>query len=459
MTKSFPKGFLWGAAASAPQTEGGANLGGKSPSTWDVWFEKEPERFFNQVGPSNTSDVYHRYAEDAGHMKAMNLNSYRTSIAWTRLLPDGKTLNPEAVAYYRDYFQTLRDNGVEPVINLFHFDMPWWMMEKGGWENREIVDHFAYYADQAFQAFGDLVKKWATFNEPMVHIECGYLGDAHWPMVNDMKRAVQVGYHTLLAHFAAVKAFREGNYDGEIGTILNLSPVYPKDDAPENIEAKEIGEAIYIKSLLDPIVLGHFNPRLTAILKENDLMPNKEAHDDDYLNYRIDFLGVNYYQPVRVQHQLEGKRPIESRGDLVRGYNWPDKKMNPHRGWEIYEKGIYDIGMTIKNDYGNIPWFISENGMGVEGEEKFADADGIIQDDYRIEFIEGHLSWLHQAIEEGSNCFGYHLWTFVDCWSWLNAYKNRYGFYRIDLEQDGKRIPKQSSFWMADVIKNNALPK
>ena len=133
--------------------------------------------------------------------------------------------------------------------------------------------------------------------------------------------------------------------------------------------------------------------------------------------------------------------------------------MNPHRGWEIYEKGIYDIGMTIKNDYGNIPWFISENGMGVEGEEKFADADGIIQDDYRIEFIEGHLSWLHQAIEEGSNCFGYHLWTFVDCWSWLNAYKNRYGFYRIDLEQDGKRIPKQSSFWMADVIKNNALPK
>lgn len=167
MTKSFPKGFLWGAAASAPQTEGGANLGGKSPSTWDVWFEKEPERFFNQVGPSNTSDVYHRYAEDAGHMKAMNLNSYRTSIAWTRLLPDGKTLNPEAVAYYRDYFQTLRENGVEPVINLFHFDMPWWMMEKGGWENREIVDHFSYYADQAFQAFGDLVKKWATFNEPM----------------------------------------------------------------------------------------------------------------------------------------------------------------------------------------------------------------------------------------------------------------------------------------------------
>ncbi|HEY4537465.1 MAG TPA: family 1 glycosylhydrolase, partial [Erysipelothrix sp.] len=226
----------------------------------------------------------------------------------------------------------------------------------------------------------------------------------------------------------------------------------------ENLEAQEIGEAIYIKSLLDPIALGHFNPLLTKILKENDLMPVKKESDEAYLAYGIDFLGVNYYQPLRVQHQPDGKRPIQSRGDLVRGYNWPDKKVNPHRGWEIYEKGVYDIAMTLKNDYNNIPWFLSENGMGVEGEERFADENGIIQDDYRIEFIHDHLYWLNKAIQDGANCFGYHLWTFVDCWSWLNAYKNRYGFYRVDIEDNFKRTPKKSSFWMAEVIKNNKLP-
>ncbi|HEY4538297.1 MAG TPA: glycoside hydrolase family 1 protein, partial [Erysipelothrix sp.] len=367
-TSEFPKHFMWGAAASAPQTEGAANEGGKSPSTWDIWYEKDPDNFHNKIGPKDTSNVYHLYKEDIKRMQDMNLNSYRTSIAWTRLLPDGKTLNQEAVSYYRDYFSTLKEHGVEPIVNLFHFDMPWWLMEKGGWENYEAIEHFAYYANEAFKAFGDIVSKWTTFNEPMVHIDCGYLGDAHWPMVNDLKRAVQVGYHTLLAHFAAVKAFREGKYDGEIGTILNLSPIYPKDDSKENLEAQEIGEAIYIKSLLDPIALGHFNPLLTKILKENDLMPVKKENDETYLAYGIDFLGVNYYQPLRVQHQPDGKRPIQSRGDLVRGYNWPDKKVNPHRGWEIYEKGVYDIAMTLKNDYNNIPWFLSENGMGVEGE-------------------------------------------------------------------------------------------
>ena len=143
---------------SAPQTEGGANLGGKSPSTWDVRFEKEPERFFNQVGPSNTSDVYHRYHEDLWSYESDEFKLLPNFYCLDTPVTGRQNTQSEAVAYYRDYFQTLRDNGVEPVINLFHFDMPWWMMEKGGWENREIVDHFAYYADQAFQAFGDLVK-------------------------------------------------------------------------------------------------------------------------------------------------------------------------------------------------------------------------------------------------------------------------------------------------------------
>ena len=176
------------------------------------------------------------------------------------------------------------------------------------------------------------------------------------------------------------------------------------------------------------------------------------------LEGKVDFLGVNYYQPIRVQavEQDNVHFPAKSPGDFARGYDWPEKNMNPYRGWEIYPEGIYDIAIMIKDEYDNIPWYISENGMGVAEEERFADEDGIIQDDYRIEFIRDHLTQILKSIEAGANCNGYHLWTFIDCWSWLNAYKNRYGFYRMDLET-GNRIPKKSSFWMKTIIDKNEL--
>lgn len=463
MTKRFPENFLWGAATSAPQSEGGQYEGGKTASTWDKWFEMEPEHFHNRIGPKHTTRMYENYASDVKLMSDMNLNSFRTSISWNRLLPDGKTLNQEAVDYYRDYFTKLREENVEPIINLFHFDMPWWLMEKGGWENRDAIEHFGFYAKTAFEQFGDLVKYWATFNEPIVHVQCGYLGKDHWPKVVDFQRAIQVGYHTMLAHSAAVKAFREVAIpDGKISIILNLSPVYARSDSPEDLLAQKNSEAIHIKSFLEPAVNGHFPEYLVEILGENDLLPETVEGDSELLlEGKVDFLGVNYYQPLRVQAIDPDKvnKPAKFPSDFAAGYDWPEKRMNPHRGWEIYPEGIYDIAMMIKEEYGNIPWFISENGMGVEGEEQFIDEEtGIVQDDYRIEFIYDHLDFALKAIDEGANCFGYHLWTFIDCWSWLNAYKNRYGFYRLDLETN-ERIPKKSSFWLRDVIEKNELTK
>lgn len=456
----FPKDFLWGAATSAPQSEGAALKDGKSPSTWDKWFEMEPEAFYDQVGPENTSNLYEMYREEVANMKAMKLNSYRTSIAWTRLLPDGKTLNPKAISFYRAYFQALIDNGIEPIINLFHFDMPWWLMEKGGWEFRESADSFAYYASVAFEQFGDIVKKWATFNEPLVHIECGYYGDAHWPRVRDFKRALQVGYHTMLAHAKAVEAFRKAALkDGKIGIILNLSPVYPKSESPEDREAAKWADHLCIRSFLDCAVKGSFSEEFIDMLKTSDLLPKTNEGDKQLFSKNtVDFIGCNYYQPLRVQAvSKEMKAIIEGPQDLYQGYDWPEKQINPHRGWEIYPKGIYDIAMRLKNDYSEIPWYISENGMGVSQEEVFENEEGIIQDDYRIEFIKDHLVELHRAITEGANCFGYHLWTFSDCWSWLNAFKNRYGFYRVELEEEYKRVPKKSSFWMAETIQRNGF--
>ena len=455
--KKFPENFLWGAAMSAPQTEGQSLNFGKSATTWDYWFQTAPEKFHQQQGPAITSDVYGQYLKDCQRMQEIGLNSVRTSISWARLLPDGKTVNPQAVAFYRQYFTAMRDHGVEPIINLFHFDMPMWLMARGGWESREAIAAFAFYAQTSFELFGDLVKKWTTFNEPLVHVECGYLHQYHYPAVVDFKRAVQVAYHTLLAHKAAVAKFRNTLPSGEIGIILNISPTYPKSEATADMLAARRSDLLNTRSFLDPAVLGTIPDELVALLSENELLPVTKPEDQALIkDHIVDFIGLNYYQPRRVQAPTAPKTPAQMPADFYQPYDWPDKKINPHRGWEIYPKALYDVAMMMKNDYHNMPWYVSENGMGVANEEAFMADNGEIQDDYRIAFMKEHLNYLHQGIREGSNCFGYHAWTFVDCWSWLNGYKNRYGFYRLDLAT-GQRSMKKSGRWMKQVSENNGF--
>lgn len=455
---TFPANFLWGSAASAPQTEGHSLGNGKSATTWDKWFELNPEKFHANEGPENTSNVYEEYINDIKRMKEIGLNSYRTSISWARLLPDGKKINQEAVVFYRDYFQTMLDEGIHPIVNLFHFDMPWWLMEKGGWETRESVEAFHFYAKTAFELFGDLVSDWVTFNEPLVHIECGYLYGYHYPAIVDFKKAIQVGFHTLMAHVYAVKAFRDTRNDGRIGIILNVTPTYAKSDRKQDQEAKRKADLLIIKSFLDPCVLGTIPAELSDLLLENDLTPDSLPDDKEVIShYLVDFIGINYYQPMRVQAPREIRHPAIFPTDFYEPYDWPDKRVNPYRGWEIYPEAMYDVAIMMKNDYGNIPWYVSENGMGVADEERFMDESGMIIDDYRIEFMKEHLEYLHRGIEEGSNCFGYHTWTFVDCWSWLNGYKNRYGFYRIDLENNYKRSLKKSGLWFKELSESNGF--
>jgi len=454
----FPDNFLWGAAASAPQTEGHSLTNGKSATTWDEWFEQNPEKFNHGQGPQDTSNVYEMYKEDVANMPRVGMNSYRTSISWARLLPDGRTLNQEAVEFYRDYFQTMLDHNVEPIVNLFHFDMPWWLMKEGGWENRKSVDDFAFYAKTAFEQFGDLVKTWSTFNEPLVHIECGYLYQFHYPAIVDFKKAVQVGYHTLMAHVCAVREFRNSGADGKIGIILNVLPAYSRSDSAEDIKAKEAADLLNTYSFLDPTVLGVIPEKLITLLKDNDLLPYVDAADNELIaKNTVDYIGIIYYQPRRVKAPDNSVKKARMPSDLYESYDWPDKKINPYRGWEIYPKALYDVAMMMKDQYHNIPWFVSENGMGVADEQRFMGDDGMIDDQYRIDFMKEHLEWLHKGIEAGSNCFGYHVWTYVDCWSWLNGYRNRYGLYSVDLDNGFKRTVKKSGLWFKQLSDNNGF--
>jgi 6-phospho-beta-glucosidase len=462
MDYQFPAGFWWGSAASGPQTEGVFEGDGKGASIWDYWYQQEPEKFFNGVGPEKTSQVYTRYQEDIQLMKETGHTTFRTSIQWSRLFPQGKgEVNQKAVDFYNAYIDELIANGIEPFMNLYHFDMPMALQEKGGWLNRETVDAYVAFAQTCFTLFGDRVKKWFTHNEPIVPVEGGYLYQFHYPNEINMKHAVQVGFHETLASAKAIKVYHEMNLGGEIGIILNLTPSYPRDENdPEDVKAAQIADAFFNRSFLDPAVKGTFPEELVTNVKELDMVPAMEADDLQTIRENtIDLLGINYYQPRRIMKKEspidQAKSPMPD--DYFDNYDMPNKKMNPYRGWEIYEKGIYDILTNTRENYGNIKCYISENGMGVEGEERFVNADGVIEDDYRIEFVSDHLKYVHQAIQEGTNCVGYHMWTCMDNWSWTNAYKNRYGFISVDLANDAKRTVKKSGRWFKEVSDNNGF--
>lgn len=452
-----------GSAASGPQTEGRVTGDGKGENIWDFWYQQNPTPFFNQVGPDKTSQVYTKYKEDIQLMKQVGHNSFRTSIQWSRLIPEGVgKVNEKAVQFYNDYIDELIANGIEPFINLYHFDMPMKLQEQGGWLNRQTVEAYVNYAKTCFEFFGDRVKYWFTHNEPIVPVEGGYLYQFHYPAEVNMKHAVQVGYHEALASALAIQAYHQMNLGGQIGIILNLTPSYPRDENnPADVKASQLADAFFNRSFLDPAIKGEYPHDLIEVIKQLDLLPARQDEDAAvFKENTIDFLGINYYQPRRIKakedlSKLNPNHPMPD--DFFDNYEMPGRKMNPYRGWEIYEKGIYDILINVRDNYGNIPCYISENGMGVEGEERFINEEGQIEDDYRIEFVQNHLKYVHQAIQEGANCKGYHMWTCMDNWSWLNAYKNRYGFISVDLSHDGKRTIKKSGYWFKQVADLNGF--
>lgn len=456
----FPQDFWWGAATSGPQSEGRFNK--KNRNIFDYWFDNDKTAFFNGVGPDIASNFYNSYKEDIKMLKEIGLNSLRTSIQWTRFIKDYETveIDEDGAKFYNNVINELIKNEIIPVLNLFHFDMPMELQEKyGGWESKYVVELFVKYARKAFELFGDRVKHWVTFNEPIVPVEAQYMYKFHYPLIVDGKKAVQVLYNTALASAKVIKEFRNMKNDGEIGIILNLTPSYPRSESIEDRKAADISDAFFNNSFLDTAIYGKFPELLVEILKKDNVLWDGTLEELEIIRENtVDFLGVNYYQPKRVKAR-------ESGFDVSKGwlpdkyfehYDMPGRRMNIYRGWEIYPQAIYDIAKNIQENYKNIKWFISENGMGVEGEERFKNSDGIIEDDYRIDFYREHLTYLHKAIQEGANCFGYHTWTPIDCWSWTNAYKNRYGFISVDLPTQIKTI-KKSGYWIKKVSETNEV--
>ncbi|WP_396417936.1 glycoside hydrolase family 1 protein [Lactococcus cremoris] len=450
----FPKDFWWGAATSGPQLEGRFNK--KHANIFDYDFEKFPEHFWHGIGPDVASNFYNDFREDIRLMKKAGLNSVRTSIQWSRLIDDLEegTVNPEAVEFYNAVIDEFLSNGIRPIINLHHFDLPVELLHKyGGWENKQVISFYVKYAEQCFRLFGDRVSDWFTHNEPMVVVEGGYLYQFHYPDLVDGKLAVQVAYNLQLASSLAIQKYREVNQnsDGKIGIILNLSPNYPASQDKEDIAAAHFADLWQNRLFMDASVKGKFPNELVEILTKDGVLWNSTLEELETIkNNKVDMFGVNFYHPNRAQ------RPHYSPDSLT--VDWlPNKyfddykmvgaRMNVDKGWEIYPQTLYNIAKNIQKNYGNIPWFVSECGIGVSNEDRYLNRDGLIEDDNRIQFVQEHLYWLHKAIDEGANCYGFHLWTPIDCFSWRNSYRNRYGLISVNIHTQKKCLKKSAYFF------------
>ena len=463
MKENIPEHFILGAASSAWQTEGWAGKKPGQDSYLDSWFKNENFVWHEGVGPDVATKFMTHYQDDVALMKEIHLTHYRTSINWARFFTDYDNLIvDEAYAQHiDDVVDALVAAGVEPMLCLEHYELPAQLQEKyDGWSSRHVVDLFTAYAKIAFARYGDRVKQWFTFNEPIVVQTRVYLDAVRWPHQQDSKKWILWNYHKALATACAVEAYHAGHYGGRTGCVLNPEMVYPRSDAKEDVEAAAMYDLFYNRVFFDPLVNGTYPPELTALCLEHDIYFDPTAADLATIkNNTVDFLGINQYYPKRVRGpRYEWRHGAPFHPEMFyENFELPGRQMNTSRGWEIYPKIMYDLAMYVKERYHNIPWLITENGMGREHEEDFMDERGVVADDYRIEFIAAHLHYLLQAVAEGSSCEGYMLWAFTDCVSPMNAFKNRYGLVRIELDDERSRHLKKSARWYKKLITTRQL--
>lgn len=457
---AFPEHFLWGAATAAYQVEGGHDADGKGPSIWDV-FSHIPGATWQDTNGDVAVDHYHRMQEDVALMAEMGLQSYRFSISWPRLLPKGRgEVNEAGVKFYSDLIDALLAHNIVPMITLYHWDLPQALQDEGGWEARSTAEAFEEYARLCYDRFGPRVRLWATFNETIVFIGHGYITGSHPPSVTDPARAIQACHHVFIAHALAVKAFRQSGIAGDIGFVNVLQPHTPLTRLPEDVAAEELADAIYTHWFYDPVLKGEYPAALLDAAQQRWGVP-RFAPDDDRLlrENRCDFIGLNYYRrETVVANSRDTHTQSNHSGESNSGHEFGFKGLfkfvrNPEGvytdwDWEIWPQGLTDGIMQIKARYGDIPMYITENGLGA----KDPIINGEVVDDPRIDYLRMHVDAMADAMAQGADVRGYYPWSFIDLLSWLNGYKKQYGFVYVDHDNNLARKRKKSFFWYQQLI-------
>jgi beta-glucosidase len=444
--QKFPEHFVWGAATSAYQIEGAWQEDGKGESIWDRYSHRP---FMIQNGDTGdlACDHYHRMPEDVALMRTLGLKSYRFSISWPRLLPEGHgTANPKGIGFYDCLVDELLSAGITPMATLNHWDLPQTLQDAGGWPNRQTVDWFCEYAQLAFEKLGDRVGYWVTHNEPWVIAYLGYKEATMAPGLADLTLSNQAAHHLLLSHGRTVQLFRQGGYKGQIGIVLNTSHFMSASDSEKDLAARQRAYDQMLGMYLGPLYKGAYPQALLDWLGPH--CPLVQPGDMALIGQPADFLGLNYYSSMTVAHDHNGGF-WKNAFNQVSTPGWGRTTMN----WGVYPPGLTAMLLDIKENYGNPPVFITENGTAMEDTP---DASGFVADWGRVNYLRAHLLAVQQAIRAGANLKGYFAWSLLDNFEWTQGYKPRFGIVRVDFAS-GKRFPKQSAVWYREVIAKNGV--
>jgi beta-glucosidase len=441
MGERFPEGFLWGGATSAYQIEGSPLADGAGPSIWQR-FAHTPGQTKDGATGDVACDHYRRYAEDVRLMKSLGMQAYRFSIAWGRVLPSGYgPANEPGLDFYSRLIDALLENGIEPIPTLYHWDLPAALDDRGGWLNPDIASWFADYAALMFRRFDGRVKKWATLNEPWVITDGGYLHGALAPGHRNLYEAPIASHHLLRSHGKAVQAYRaEGRH--QIGIVVNIEPKHPASQSAEDLAAVKRADAYMNRQYLDPLFLGAYPAEMAEIF--GDAWPKWPAEDFALIRQPIDFVGVNYYTRGLTKHD-DAAWPTRARNAPAPG------TFLTETGWEIHPESLTETLVWIKQRYGDIPLYITENGAALVDPPV---AGGRLRDEARVDYLHKHLRAAHAAIKAGVDLRGYMVWSLFDNLEWSLGYSKRFGIIHVDFETQ-KRTPKDSARFYSEVIASN----
>ena len=437
---TFPAGFLWGAATAAYQVEGSPLADGAGASIWHR-FSHTPGLVANGDTGDVACDHYRRYAEDVALMRELGLNAYRFSVSWSRVLPEGAgRVNQKGLDFYRRLTDALRQNGIQPLITLYHWDLPAALDDRGGWVNRDVAGWFAEYAQVMFRALDDRNPMWATLNEPWVVTDGGYLHGPLAPAHRSWFETPLASHNLLRAHGTAVAAYRAIGKN-TIGIVVNLEPKVAASESAEDREATKRADAYMNRQYLDPIFLGSYPKELPPLF--GDAWPDWPVHDYALIRQPIDFLGVNYYTRNVTRYDPD---------------NWPlraasvpqEQATYTETGWEVFAPGLTDTLLWVRERYGKLPLYITENGAA------FYDppvADGGVDDPLRVSYLRQHILAAREAMRRGVDLRGYFVWSLLDNFEWALGYAKRFGIIHVDFETQ-KRTMKASAHFYREVVRS-----
>ena len=449
----FPKGFLWGAATSAYQIEGGIGADGRGPSVWDT-FVRVPGRVEDGSTGAVAADHRHRFAQDVELMAWLGLRAYRFSVAWPRVQPTGRgPANAAGLDFYDRLVDTLCANNIQPVVTLFHWDLPQDLQDSGGWALRDTAGRFADYAVLVFERLRDRVQLWTTINEPRTHAFLGYAAGIHAPGVQSYRDACASVHHQLLGHGWAVAAMRSID-EREFGIALDPAPVTAAGDRPEDHDLARRIDGLVNRLYLDPLLLGRYpadvRVDLAPFLDDTVVRDGDEAA----IHAPLGFLGVNYYRPYRVAAGTPKPSPAPSlwpRAEHVR-FVESDGPVTDN-GWIVDAEGLCELLVAIDRDYPAPPLYVTENGAAYNDDV----VAGAVRDERRVRYLHEHLQAAQRALVVGVDLRGYFVWSLLDNFEWERGYTTRFGIVHVDFETLERR-PKASAWWYRDVIRANALP-